>query len=171
MASSKLNKAPKYLVNNQIKSSTVLVVDESGARVGEVPIEKAIACAVNNNLDLVQIAPGEVPVCKVLNYEKFLYQRAKSESKVVPVAIKEVQLSPNIDAGDYKTKLNRGLGFLQKGFKLRVVLRLRGRDLSHREANTKILSDYTDALSDVAKVVSAPSSQSMYRVTVVLQPL
>ena len=100
------------------------------------------------------------PVCKLVNYIKFKYEQAKREKeakkKQKVVEIKEVRLSPNIDANDLNTKISAARKFLEKGNRVKVTLRFRGREMAHVEASKHILIEFAQKLEDVAVVEKLP---------------
>ena len=112
-------------------------------------------------LDLVKIAPNaKPPVCKVIDYGKYRYEQARKEKdakkKQKTVELKEIRLSPNIEANDLNTKMNAAKKFLAKGNKVKITLRFRGREMAHMNASKHILDDIAENLSDVAVVEKAP---------------
>lgn len=117
--------------------------------------------AFEENLDLVLIAPNaKPPVCKIIDYGKFRYELARKDKeakkKQKTIEVKEVRLSPNIDTNDLNTKTNAARKFLEKGNKVKVVLRFRGRELTRMGSSKYILDDFAQELSDVA-VIDKPS--------------
>ncbi len=121
----------------------------------------AMKLAKEANVDLVKIVPtANPPVCKLVNYGKYKYElvrkekEAKKRQKVVE--IKEVRLSPNIEDNDLNTKINAAKKFIQKGDKVKVTLRFRGREMAHMDASKHILTDFAEKLADVAVVEKAP---------------
>ena len=112
-------------------------------------------------LDLVKIAPtAKPPVCKIIDYGKYRYELARKEKeakkKQKVIEIKEVRLTPNIDVNDLNTKVGSARKFLQKGNKVKVTLRFRGREMAHMQASRHVLDDFAKELSDVAVVDKAP---------------
>lgn len=120
----------------------------------------ALKMAKEANLDLVKIAPNaKPPVCKIIDFGKYRYELARKEKeakkKQKVIEVKEVRLSPNIDTNDLNTKMNSARKFLEKGNKVKVTLRFKGREMAHM-ANTKhILDDFAEQLADVATVEKA----------------
>ena len=112
-------------------------------------------------VDLIKIAPtAKPPVCKIMDYGKFRYEQARKEKeakkKQKTIEVKEVRLSPNIDTNDLNTKINSARKFLEKGDKVKVTLRFRGREIAHVNTSKAILDDFAEKLSDVA-VVEKPA--------------
>ena len=113
------------------------------------------------DLDLVKIAPtAKPPVCKIIDYGKYKYEMVRREKeakkKQKTVEVKEVRLSPNIDANDLNTKVNNAKKFISKGNKVKVTLRFRGREMAHMQQSKHILDDFAELLADVASVEKAP---------------
>ena len=124
-------------------------------------IEDALAAAEEAGVDLVLIAPkAEPPVCRIIDYGKFKYEQmrkekeAKKKQKVIEV--KEIRLSPNIDVNDIKTKANMARKFIEKGDKVKVALRFRGREMAHMQDSKHVLDDFSQMLEDIAIVDKAP---------------
>ena len=112
------------------------------------------------DLDLVKIAPtAKPPVCKIIDYGKYRYELARKEKeakkKQKTIDIKEVRLSPNIEENDLNTKVNAARKFIQKGDKVKVTLRFRGREMAHMQQSKHILDDFAEKLSDVAVIEKA----------------
>ena len=115
-------------------------------------------------VDLVMVSPSaNPPVCRIVDYGKFKYEQlrrekeAKKKQKVVEV--KEVRLSPNIDVNDLNTKCNAARKFIEKGNKVKVSLRFRGREMAHVDTTKHILEDFAEKLSDVAVIEKAPKME------------
>lgn len=112
-------------------------------------------------VDLVMIAPNaKPPVCRIIDYGKFKYEQTRKEKeakkKQKTIEIKEIRMSPNIDKNDLNTKINAAKKFLQKGDRVKVTLRFRGREMAHIQNGRVILEDFAAALQDVAVVEKAP---------------
>jgi translation initiation factor IF-3 len=123
--------------------------------------KEAYAMAQEAGLDLIKIAPqAKPPVCRIVDYGKFRYEQtrkakeAKKKQKVVE--LKEVRLSPNIDVNDLKTKSNAARKFLVKGDRVKVTLRFRGREITHRDESKYILDEFAEELADVAVIEKQP---------------
>ncbi len=112
-------------------------------------------------LDLVKIAPtAKPPVCKIIDYGKYRYELARKEKeakkKQKVVEVKEIRISPNIESNDLNTKMNAAKKFLEKGNKVKVTLRFRGREMAHMQSSRHILDDFAQSLSDAAVIEKAP---------------
>lgn len=150
-----------YLINEQIREHEVRLIDENGQQRGVVSIEEARAAADEAGVDLVLIAPtANPPVCKIIDFGKFRYEQARKEKearkKQKTIEVKEIRLSPNIDVNDIKTKANMARKFIEKGDKVKVALRFRGREMAHMQENKHVLDDFAEMLEDIATVDKAP---------------
>ena len=147
----------EQLINEQIKATEVRLIGEEGEQLGVVPISEALQKADEANLDLVLIAPTAVPpVCKIIDYGKFRYEAARKEKdakkKQKVIEVKEVRLSPNIDDNDLNTKISAARKFLEKGNKVKVSLRFRGREIARMNASKYILDEFAEKLSDISTI-------------------
>ena len=149
------------LVNGQIRFREVRLIGTEGEQLGVMPSQEALQKAEEAELDLVCIAPtAKPPVCKIIDYSKYRYdlirreKEARKKQKIVE--LKEIRLSPNIDTNDLTTKVNAARKFLEKGNKVKVTLRFRGREMSHMNQSRYILDDFAKELSDLA-VIDKPS--------------
>ena len=149
------------MINGQIRDKEIRVIGENGDQLGIMSPKEAMKLAQEADLDLVKIAPkAQPPVCKIIDYGKYRYELARKEKeakkKQKTIEVKEVRLSPNIDVNDLNTKCNSARKFLEKGNKVKVTLRFRGREMAHIEASKHILTDFAEKLSDIAVVDKAP---------------
>ena len=147
----------ELMINEQIRDKEVRVIGENGDQLGIMSAKEALKLAEAAELDLVKIAPtAKPPVCKIIDYGKYRYEQARKEKeakkKQKTVDVKEVRLSPNIDKNDLNTKVNSAKKFIQKGDKVKVTLRFRGREMAHMQTSKHILDDFADMLKDVASV-------------------
>ena len=149
------------MINEQIRCKEVRVIGEEGQQLGVMALRDALNMAKDAGVDLVMVSPSaNPPVCRIVDYGKFKYEQlrrekeAKKKQKVIE--IKEVRLSPNIDENDLNTKMNNARKFLEKGNKVKVTLRFRGREMAHVQASKHILDDFAEALADIAVVEKAP---------------
>ena len=145
------------MINEQIRDREVRVVSADGEQLGVMSSRDAMKLAREAELDLVKIAPkAQPPVCKIIDYGKYKYEQSRREkeakNKQKTVEVKEVRMSPNIDANDLNTKVNNAKKFILKGNKVKVTLRFRGREMAHVQQSKHILDDFADMLKDVAQV-------------------
>jgi translation initiation factor IF-3 len=143
-------------INNQIKLPFVrLILD--GKQIGIVKTEDAIRLASERGEDLVEVDPqNKPPVCRVMDYGKFLYEQKKRKSKQKPLERKEIRLSPVIAEHDVETKIGHIRKFLEKGLPVRVNVEYKKRQIVHPESGKKILENVIKALEDISKVESRP---------------
>lgn len=147
----------ELMINEQIRDKEVRLVGEDGEQLGIVSGQEALKMAQEAELDLVKIAPKAIPpVCKIIDYGKYRYELARKEKearkKQKTVEVKEVRLSPNIDTNDLKTKTGSARKFLEKGDKVKVTLRFRGREMAHMAKSKHILDDFAKSLEDLATI-------------------
>ena len=148
------------MINEQIRDKEIRLIGENGEQLGVMPVKEAMKLAKEANLDLVKIAPtAKPPVCKIIDYGKYRYEMARREKeakkKQKVIEVKEVRLSPNIDTNDLNTKMNNARKFIEKGNKVKVTLRFRGREMAHMSNSKHILDDFAEKLKDVAVVEKA----------------
>ena len=149
------------MINEQIRDKEVRLIGVDGEQLGIVSSKEAQRLAEEAGLDLVKIAPTATPpVCKIIDYGKYRYEQARKEKeakkKQKTIELKEIRLSPNIDTNDLNTKINSAKKFIEKGNKVKVTLRFRGREMAHMNQSKYILDDFAEALADVAVVEKAP---------------
>lgn len=149
------------MINEQIRDKEIRLIGEDGEQLGIMSSKDAMKLAKEANLDLVKIAPtAKPPVCKIIDYGKYRYEVARKEKeakkKQKVTDVKEIRLSPNIDANDLNTKANHARKFITKGDKVKVALRFRGREMAHIASSRQILDDFYSKLEDVA-VVEKPA--------------
>ncbi|MGC6176076.1 translation initiation factor IF-3 [Lacrimispora sp. 38-1] len=145
------------MINEQIRDKEILLIGENGEKLGVMATKDAMQMAKEAELDLVKIAPtAKPPVCKIIDYGKYRYELARKEKeakkKQKVIEIKEVRLSPNIDTNDLNTKMGAARKFLEKGDKVKVTLRFRGREMAHMSKSRYILDDFAEKLSDIATI-------------------
>ena len=149
------------MINGQIRDKEIRVIGENGDQLGIMSPREAMKLAQEADLDLVKIAPkAQPPVCKIIDYGKYRYELARKEKeakkKQKVIEVKEVRLSPNIDTNDLNTKMGAARKFLEKGDKVKVTLRFRGREMAHMSKSRYILEDFAKELADIA-VIDKPS--------------
>lgn len=137
----------QYRVNQKIKVPEVRVIGVNGEPLGILPIEEAIKLAEAAEMDLVEVSPkAEPPVCKILDYGQFKYQKEKEakkrKSQSAEVDIKGIRLSVRIGVGDLQVRLKQALKFLEQGDKIRVELPLRGREKAHRDVASQVMDNF-----------------------------
>ena len=160
------------MINEQIRDKEIRLIGEDGEQLGIMSTREAMKLAAEAELDLVKIAPtAKPPVCKIIDYGKYKYELTRKEKeakkKQKTVDVKEVRLSPNIDTNDLNTKVNNAKKFIQKGNKVKVTLRFRGREMAHMQTSKHILDDFADLLKDIA-VVEKPTKLEGRSISMVL---
>ncbi len=148
-------------LNSEIKDKELRVITADGEQLGIMSAKDAIHEAEKRGQDLVKIAPqAKPPVAKIMDYSKFRYEQAKREKenrkKQKTVETKEIRLSLNIDIGDFNTKVNQAKKFLSKGDKLKVSIRLRGREMAHADLGTANMQRFAEALGEDINIDKAP---------------
>ena len=149
------------MINEQIRDKEVRVIGEEGQQLGVMSPKDAMKLAREAEVDLVKVAPSaKPPVCKLVDYGKYKYELVRKEKeakkKQRTIEVKEVRLSPIIDVNDLNTKCNSARKFIEKGNKVKVSLRFRGREMAHIDSSKHILEDFAEKLSDIAVVDKAP---------------
>ena len=150
----------QYRVNEQIRVREVRIVSEGGAEV--MPTRKALELAQQQDLDLVEISPNaQPPVCRIVDYSKFLYQQKKHakemKQKQVKVETKEIRFGPQTDEHDYQFKLKHAQEFLLEGNKVRAYVFFRGRSILFKEQGEVLLLRFANDLEEYGKVESMPA--------------
>lgn len=145
------------MINEQVRDREVRVISSNGEQLGIMSSKEAMKLAREAELDLVKIAPtAKPPVCKIIDYGKYRYELARKEKeakkKQKTIEVKEVRLSPNIDSNDLNTKIASARKFIEKGNKVKVTLRFRGREMAHVQSSRHILDEFAKALEDIALV-------------------
>ncbi|WP_299130910.1 translation initiation factor IF-3 [uncultured Winogradskyella sp.] len=150
----------KHRINSKIRSEEVRVVGDN-VEVGVYPIKKALSMADEQGLDLVEISPNaKPPVCKIMDYKKFLYEQKKREkalkSKATKVVVKEIRFGPQTDDHDYEFKKKHAMKFLQDGAKLKAFVFFKGRSIVFKEQGQILLLRLAQDLEEYGKVEQMP---------------
>ena len=151
------------LVNEQIKAREVLVIGPNGEQLGVKSLNDALTLANAAGFDLVQMGgKDDQPVCKLMDYNKYKYERnkkakeASKKQRINNAETKEFRLSVNIDVHDFNTKVNQVVKYLEKGHKIKVTVRFRGREMAHTELGVEVLNRFSEAVKEMALVEKAP---------------
>lgn len=146
-------------INEQIKASHVLVIGPNGEQVGVKPIQDALTLANYAGLDLVMLNPNQdPPVSKVMDYNKYRYEKQKKEKEALKKQkansseLKEFRLSPVIDVGDFDTKLKQVTKYLEKGDKIKLSIRFKGRQMAHTELGREVLDKFAARLENISTI-------------------
>lgn len=148
-------------MNERIRAREIRVIDAEGNQLGIMPPYEALRKAREVNLDLVEISPNAVPpVCRIMDYGKFLYEQEKKERAAKKhqkqIILKEVKFSVNVDEHDYVTKRNHVLRFLAEGDKVKASLRFRGREMAHQNLGRNVLERLIKEVGDKGVVEFRP---------------
>lgn len=154
-------------MNDRIRAKDVRLIGAEGEQVGIVAIAEALKKATEAGLDLVEIAPqANPPVCRVMDYAKFLYAKEKQEREnrqhQRQTQLKELRFRPQIDDHDYQTKLKSLVKFLKRGNKVKVTLVFRGREMAHQEFGRRLLDRLQVDISSVATVERPPMQEGRF---------
>ena len=163
----------QYRVNERIRAKEVRLVGDNVEQ-GVYTIQEAIHMADEQGLDLIEISPNAVPpVCKILDYQKFLYQQKKRQkeqkAKSTKIVVKEIRFGPQTDDHDYNFKLKHAIGFLQDGDKVKAYVFFKGRSILFKEQGEVLLLRFANDLEEYAKVEQMPLLEGK-RMTISLAP-
>jgi translation initiation factor IF-3 len=161
-------------INDQIRDREIRLIDEEGNQLGVIATQEAMRMAAYRELDLVKISPTAVPpVCKIMNYGKYKYDQSKHEKESrknqKATELKEIQLSAVIDTNDLVTKAKHAIRFLTEGDKVRVVLRMKGRQLAHPEIGMGIVEKFFETIKDYADI-EKKAAQEGKSITLIVSP-
>ncbi len=162
-------------INRQIRVPSVRLIGEDDEQLGEKSLEEALQLASEHGLDLVEVAPKAVPpVCKLMDYGKYLYRQNKIEQKHKKMQkqgeMKGIRLSYSIDKHDLETKIRQAEGFLKGRNSVKVTLMFKGREASHADLGREKMQMFVDGLKDVAQVEEGPKKQG-HTMFMILVPL
>ena len=151
----------ELLINEEIKAKEVRVVGVEGEAIGIMSSDDALKLAYDKGYDLVLMAPqAQPPVCRIMDYGKYRFERDKKEKeakkKQQVIELKEIQLSCRIDTHDFETKARHAQRFLESGNKVRVVMRFKGREMSHMAIGQEIMEKFQQSCSEFGTVDKAP---------------
>lgn len=155
------------MINGQIRDKEVRLIGTDGEQLGIMSAREAQALADEAGLDLVKISPKAVPpVCKIIDYGKYRYELSRKEKdarkKQKVIEIKEIRMSPNIDTNDLNVKIASARKFLEKGNKVKVSIRFRGREMAHTAESRPMMEDFAQQLTDIATVDKAPKMEGRF---------
>jgi len=158
-----------------IRAAEVRLIDSEGKQVGIVPIQQAQEMAREKDLDLVEISPtANPPVCKIMDYGKFIFQQKKKQSEAKKkqkiIVVKEVQFRPRIDEHDFDFKKNHVIRFLEHGDKVKCIVRFRGREMTHMELGKAVLDRLLVEVKEHGSSESPHPDVQGNRMSVVIAP-
>lgn len=141
----------------RVRGGEIRVTDVEGETLGIMQVRDALQMAMEQHLDLVEIAPkAKPPVCRIMDFGKYRYEQQKREKearkKQKVISVKEVKLRPNIEQHDFDVKLKNAVRFLEEGNKVKVTIMFRGRELSHPELGREILGRVAEQLKDSVSI-------------------
>ena len=154
-------------INENIRAKELLLISPDGEKLGVVSKAEALKKADEYDLDLVLITDkGEVAVAKIINYGKFKYERKKKESEnkrnQKQIETKEVRLRPNIGQHDLETKIRHAIAFIKKGFRVKVSLSYRGREMANKDIGFETLKRFLKAMEGVAQIDKHPKMNGRF---------
>jgi translation initiation factor IF-3 len=147
------------------------LIDSDGKQLGVMNIDKAREVAETRGLDLVEVSPdAKPPVCKVLDFGKYRFEQSKrikeSKKKQKVVLTKEIRLRPKIEEHDFQTKLRQAVAFLQKGYKVKLSVRFKGRELAHTDIGRNVINRLVDGVGELGTVDFNPKFEGRTIVTI-----
>ena len=160
--------------NNRISSPEVQVIGSEGENLGVLNTNEAISVAKNLGLDLIEIAPNaNPPVCKIIDYKKFLYEQKRKQkemkSKQVKVVLKEIRFGPNTDEHDFQFKLKHAIKFLSEGAKLKAFVFFKGRSIIYKDRGEILLLKFAQELEEYGVLEKMPELQGK-KMTIIINP-
>ena len=163
----------QHRINEEIRAKEIRLVGDNVEQ-GVYSLSEALKIAEEEGLDLVEISPNvEPPVCRILDYQKFIYQQKKKlkeqKAKSVKVVIKEIRFGPQTDDHDYNFKLKHAKGFLEEGAKVKAFVFFRGRSILFKDQGEVLLLRFANDLEDYGKVESMPVLEGK-KMTIILAP-
>lgn len=162
------------MINEQIRFKLVRIVGDNVDNLGVMSIEEARKLAENLELDLVVISDkADPPVCKIIDYQKFLYQQKKKQKEIrantQKVVVKEIRFGPNTDEHDYNFKLKHAIKFLEEGAKVKAYVFFKGRSILFKEQGEILLLKFAQDLEELGKVEQLPKLEGK-RMTIFITP-
>ncbi|HOJ78040.1 MAG TPA: translation initiation factor IF-3 [Bacillota bacterium] len=148
-------------VNEEIRAKEIRVVSVEGEQLGIMSVKDALRLAQEKELDLVEVAPNaKPPVCRIMDYGKYRYEQSKRErearKKQRIIEIKEIRMTPKIEAHDFQVKVKAAQKFLKDGDKVKAIIRFRGREIVHAELGKNLLMQLYENVSDLAVLEREP---------------
>ena len=146
-----------------------MVIGPNGEQLGVKPIKDALTLASYAGFDLVLMNPnGKPPVCKIMDYNRYKYDQKKKQKENLKkqreanLDIKEYRLSVNIDVHDFNTRLKNATKYLEKGHKIKVSIRFKGREMAHTYLGKEVLEKFADAVKDISTIEQAPKMDGRF---------
>ena len=163
-----------FKINEQIKAKEVRVIDSLGQMIGVMTVAEGIKKAQEVDLDLIEVSPNaNPPVCKISNFGKMKYEiqkkAADAKKKQKVVELKEIKMTINIGKGDYDTKIRHTKEFIEKGNKVKISIKMKGREITHRDLAEKMMQDIVNDTSIFAKPEVSPRLEGMQMVVILIK--
>jgi len=163
------SKEKDLFINEQIRAKEVMLISPNGEQLGVKPIKDALTLASYAGFDLVLINMNATPqVCKIMDYNKYKYESKKKQKENMKrqreanLDVKEYRLSVTIDVHDFNTRVNNASKYLEKGHKIKVSIRFKGREMAHPELGKDVLLRFADAVKDIAEVEQEPKIEGRF---------
>ena len=173
---SSIAKDKELYINDQIRAKEVMVIGPNGEQLGVKPIEDAKTLANFAGFDLVLInEKGTPPVCKIMDYNKFKYENKKrlkenqKKQRESNLEVKEYRLSVTIDVHDFDTRVRNASKYLEKGHKVKVSIRFKGREMAHTELGKEVLIRFASKVEEIAEIEQQPKLEGRF-MTMILMP-
>ncbi|HKJ79333.1 MAG TPA: translation initiation factor IF-3 [Prolixibacteraceae bacterium] len=168
------DRGPQHKINEKITSPQIRLVGDNIEEQGVYPVREALKMADQMDLDLVEISPSaDPPVCKIIDYSKFLYKQKKKQKEMkqnaVKVVVKEIRFGPHTDEHDFEFKMRHGEKFLKDGAKVKAYVFFKGRSILFKEQGEILLLKLATALEDLGTVEQMPKLEGK-RMTMIISP-
>lgn len=169
------SKDKDLFINEQIRAKEVMVIGPNGEQLGIKSINDARTLANYAGFDLVMMNNGNPPVCKIMDYNKFKYENRKRQKenakkqRETNLEVKEYRLSVTIDVHDFDTRVRNSSKYLEKGHKVKVSVKFKGRELAHPELGKDVLMRFAEATNDLAEIEQKPKLEGKF-MTMILTP-
>ncbi len=162
-------------VNGRIRVSPIRLIDQNNDQVGIIETNEALSKAEQAGLDLVEVSPNaEPPVCRIMDYGKWLYQQKRKEKdshkKQHTVVLKEIRLRPKIDPHDFHIKVNHAKKFIDKGNKVQFTMLFRGREMTHVDHGYELMDHIIEEIGEEKCKLEKPAQMAGRRMTMILSP-
>lgn len=172
----KISKGKEMLTNEKIRAKEVLVIGPNREQLGVKSIQDALTLAGAAGFDLVQMSNNERPVCKLMDYNKYKYERnkkakeASKKQRSKNTELKEFRFSVSIDVHDFNTKVNQIIKYLKKGHKIKATVRFKGREMTHTELGKDVLDRVIDNIKEYGEVEKGISMEGRF-MNVMISPI
>ena len=162
-------------INEKIRAAQVRVIDSDGSQLGVMKTDKALELAYDKGLDLVEMnASGDTPVCKIMDYGKYRFDRSKREKesrkKQVVVETKEIKFSCRIGQHDFDTKISHATKFLNAGNKVKMTIMFSGREMNNTQRGVDLMAKIAEAVAEFGTVEKKPNLEGRF-MTMFVSPL